>query len=66
MFLVGVMISMVILVVNIVVFSMSKSQDVSPTLVIIVCSVAGGCIGLPLLGFLIFHIYISVSGNTTR
>jgi len=66
MFLVGVMVSMVAAIINVIVFSTSKSGDFNPMIVIIVCSVAAGLIGLPLLGFLIFHIYISVSGNTTR
>jgi hypothetical protein len=52
--------------VNVVVYTISKSDTVNPMIVIIVCSVAAGLIGLPLLGFLIFHIYISISGNTTR
>jgi hypothetical protein len=33
---------------------------------IIICSVVLGVIGLPMLGFLVFHIYLSLTGRTTR
>jgi hypothetical protein len=32
----------------------------------VICSVIVGLIALPLIGFFIFHVYVAVSGNTTR
>ena len=43
-----------------------KGGNVDATIVIIIGSVAVGIIAVPLFGFLIFHIYLSLSGKTTR
>jgi hypothetical protein len=66
MFLVGVMSTMVILVVNIIVYIVTKTGTMDTTVVIIVGSIAVGIILIPLFGFLIFHIYLVLSGKTTR
>ena len=53
--------------VNVVVFAMSNvGTEVNSTVVIVICSVAVGIIAIPLLGFFIFHIYLTITGNTTR
>ena len=55
------------LIVNMIVFIIQKSsRDVSPTAIIIVVAVVASVIGLPILGFLIFHIYLSLTKKTTR
>ncbi len=61
------MLSIVALVVNLIVFFVGKSgSEVNSLIVIIVCAVIVGLIALPLLGFFIFHIYLAISGRTTR
>jgi hypothetical protein len=65
LFLIGVIASMVMLVINIVVSMLGKNQ-VNSTIVIIVCICATGVIALPMAGFLIFHVYLSLTGKTTR
>jgi hypothetical protein len=50
-----------------VVFLIQKSsKDVSQTAIIVIVSVVGAIIGLPILGFLIFHIYLTITKKTTR
>jgi hypothetical protein len=66
MFLVGVMCSITILIVNLVIFLLGRQASINPTVVIIIGSIAVGIIVVPLFGFLIFHIYISISGRTTK
>lgn len=53
------------LVVNVIVGMFGKDQ-VNQTVVIIVAVVATSIIALPLGGFLIFHLYLTLSGKTTR
>ena len=53
--------------VNVIVFAIANAgSEVNSTVVIIICSVAVGIIAIPLLGFFIFHIYLAVTGKTTR
>jgi hypothetical protein len=67
MFLVGVMISIASIIINMVVFAIFQNgSTIDSTVIIIVSSVIFGIIAIPLLGFLIFHIYLSLTGNTTR
>ena len=55
------------LIVNMIVFVIQKSSgDVSQTAIIVVVAVVASVIGLPILGFLIFHIYLAVTKKTTR
>ncbi len=59
------MASMVMLVINAIVGMLGK-DSVNSTVVIIVSVCATGVIALPMMGFLIFHIYLSLTGRTTR
>ena len=65
LFLIGVVTSIVMLVINAIVAMLGK-DSVNSTVVIIVAVCATGVIALPMMGFLIFHIYLTVSGRTTR
>ena len=59
--------SICLLIINMIVFLIQKSsKDVSHTAIIVVVAVVGAVIGLPILGFLIFHIYLAVTKTTTR
>jgi hypothetical protein len=67
LFLAGVMCSIATAVVNLIVYFLAVSgSGVDSTIAIIICSVVLGIIAVPLLGFLIFHIYLSLTGKTTR
>lgn len=67
LFLTSVLFTISTLIINGVVYGMARADSkVNSTIVIIVCSVVVGIIGLPLLGFFIFHIYLSCTGKTTR
>ena len=67
LFLASVMLTIGMFFVNVVVFAMSNvGTEVNSTVVIVICSVAVGIIAIPLLGFFIFHIYLAITGNTTR
>jgi hypothetical protein len=65
LFLIGVVASIIMLVINAIVAMLGK-DSVNSTVVIIVAVCATGVIALPMMGFLIFHIYLTVSGRTTR
>ena len=43
-----------------------NGAQVNSFLLIIICSVAVGIIALPLIGLMIFHIYLAIKGKTTR
>ena len=61
------MLTIGIFFVNMIVFSIANAgKEVNETLVIVICSVAVGIIAIPLLGFFIFHIYLAITGKTTR
>lgn len=67
LFLTGVMLSMGACIANVVIFAMWKfSGKIDSTVFIAVCAVVLGIIGIPLLLFLIFHIYLCITGKTTR
>lgn len=54
-------------IINAIVFFMvSDGSSINSTLAIIICSVVFGIIAIPMLGFLIFHCYLSLKGKTTR
>lgn len=62
-----VFINMCLFIVNMVVYLIQKSsKNVSQTAIIVIVSVVGAIIGLPILGFLIFHIYLTITKKTTR
>lgn len=67
MFLVGVVCSICMTILNFVVFIISRGgSQVDILIVIIIGSIVGALVALPLLGFLIFHLYLFLSGKTTR
>jgi hypothetical protein len=67
MFLVGVVCSISILLVNVIVYMLGRQQGgINPIIVIIIGSVTVGIIMIPLLGFLIFHLWLTYIGKTTR
>jgi hypothetical protein len=50
-----------------VVFIIQKStQEVSQAAIIVIVSIVAAVIGLPILGFLIFHLYLTIKKKTTR
>lgn len=52
---------------NLVIYLLNRDdKEVSSTAIIIIVSVIGGIIGLPLTIFFIFHLYICITGRTTR
>lgn len=54
-------------IINIVVFLINQNgSTINSTVAIIICSVVFGVIALPMLVFLVFHIYLSITGKTTR
>jgi len=65
LFLIGVMASIMMLVINAVVAMLGKDA-VDSTVVVVVAVCATGVIALPMMGFLVFHVYLSVTGRTTR
>lgn len=67
MFLASVLLTMVMLIVNLIVYFVSKSSgSINQTAIIIVVAIIAGLIGIPILGFFIFHLYLAVTRNTTR
>lgn len=67
MFLASVVLTLVTFIINAVVFANNQNgQDVDPSVVIIICSVAISVVALPVIIFFIFHIYLSLTGKTTR
>jgi hypothetical protein len=56
-----------IFVVNLAVYLLGRADGgLSHTVVIVVVAVIGGVIGLPILGFGLFHLYLCLAGRTTR
>ena len=66
LFVVGVFCSVAIAAVNVVVYFISQDGEVDSTVAIIICSIVGGILLIPMLVFLIFHVYLSIRGKTTR
>jgi hypothetical protein len=67
LFIAGVMCSMATAVINLVVYFLAAGGSaVDTTIAIIICSVVLGIIALPMFGFLVFHLYLSLTGRTTR
>lgn len=63
----GVMCSLAAAIVNAIVFFLTQdNSSVDSTLAIIICSIVFGIVALPMLGFLIFHLYLAIRGKTTR
>jgi len=53
-------------IINMVVFIINKSQSVNQTVVIVIVAIVGSILGVPLIGFCIFHVFLAISHNTTR
>ena len=67
LFLAGVMSTIVMAIINLVVYFLSlNGSNINSTVAIVICSVVLGIIAVPMMGFLIFHIYLSLTGKTTR
>lgn len=59
--------SVSMLIVNMIVFIIDKaSHNVSQTAVIVIVAVVAAILGIPILGFFGFHIYLAITRNTTR
>ena len=66
-FLASMMVTIVLFFVNVIVFGVvNKGNGVSQGVIITVCVLVGVCIGIPLIGFLIFHLVLVCKGVTTR
>lgn len=67
MFIANLVVNFAIFIVNLVVYLLNQTnKDVNQTVVIIIVSVIGGVIGLPILLFLFFHLYLCITSRTTR
>jgi len=56
---------MTVMMINLIVFGlMSAGNSVSIIVIIVICAVVFGCIGIPVVGFLAFHIYLTITGNS--
>lgn len=67
MFLTGVMLSIGTFLLNMILFAMQKfGSDISPVVIIVICAVVVGVIGVPLFVFFIFHLVLICKGKTTR
>lgn len=53
--------------INMVVFIISKSSSsINQTAIIVIVSIVSALLGIPLIGFFIFHLYLAYTRNTTR
>jgi hypothetical protein len=67
MFLASVVTSIGLCLINMVVFIISKSSSsVNQTAIIIIVAIVAALLGIPLIGFFIFHLYLACTRNTTR
>lgn len=67
LFVTSIFISVCMFIINMIVFVIQKSsKDINQTAIIVIVAVVSGVIGLPILGFLIFHIYLTIQKKTTR
>lgn len=52
---------------NVIIYVVNKAgTSINKTAIIIVCSIVVSLIAIPLLGFFIFHVYLILTGRTTR
>jgi hypothetical protein len=52
---------------NLIIYSISMiGSQIDTKVVIIICAVVVGVIGVPLLIFFVFHIWLTITGKTTR
>jgi len=67
LFLICVFLSLVLFIINVVVYAISRAGGgVNQTVVIVIVSVVGAIIGVPMVVFMVFHICLAVRGRTTR
>lgn len=67
LFLAGIVLSMIAFLVNLIIFGINMAgTQINSLIVIILCSIAAAVVGIPLVGFLLFHIFLAVTGKTTR
>ena len=67
LFILGVFCSICSATVNLIVYFLSRNDgNVGSVIAIVICGVVVALIALPMLGFLIFHIYLAITGKTTR
>ncbi len=67
LFITSIFLALCMLIVNMIVFIIQKSsRDVNPIAIIVIVSVVAGVIGVPIIGFLIFHLYLTIKKKTTR
>lgn len=58
---------MALCIINMVVFIISKtSNSINQTVVIVIVVIVAALLGIPLIGFFIFHIYLACTKKTTR
>lgn len=61
------MCSVITAIINLVVYFLAQGGSaVDSTIAVIVCAVVLGIVALPMFGFLVFHVYLSLTGRTTR
>jgi hypothetical protein len=58
--------SFMLCLINMIVFVISKTSNINQTAVIIIVSIVAGLLGIPIICFFIFHIYVAITRNTTR
>ena len=67
LFLGSVMLTVLLFIVDVVVFVIGKGEgEVNKVVVIVIASVIGAAIGIPMLGFLICHVVMLCRNTTTR
>ena len=59
--------SLTMLLCNMIVFMVTQSdEDVNKTLILVFTAIIAGILWLPVFVFLIFHLYLTVTRQTTR
>jgi hypothetical protein len=53
-------------ILNLVILVINKSGQISEAAIIAIVVVVSALLGLPLVAFFSFHIYLAVTGSTTR
>lgn len=67
MFLTTTWLTVVMAIVNLAVFFIEQAKDnANQTTIIIIVSVIAGVLCIPLLCFFLFHLFLAITGNTTR
>lgn len=48
------------------IYLLGKQMDINPTVVIVIGVIAVAVVVIPVFGFFVFHVYLTVTGKTTR